>query len=241
MPAFTIVMAYYQNAGMLNRHFVHWRNLPDRLRKDLHVVIVDDGSPTQPAKPPSTTIGLGSLRMFRMVKDIPWNQDACRNLGMMHVQTYWALITDMDHLVPEPTIETLLAGKFNPEKVHRFGRVSAPDMLPYKPHPNSYFMTKDTYDRVGGYDERFAGYYGTDGMFLRACEAINGGPLLQLENVLVRYPREVVPDASTTRYRRKDPADKAAIDKIRKQIRFLSPEDQRPKRNTFPWHKVWPV
>ncbi len=44
-------------------------------------------------------------------------------------------------------------------------RVDAPNLTPYKPHPNTWLLTTDLFYRIGGYDERFSGFYGTDGEF----------------------------------------------------------------------------
>ena len=52
--------------------------------------------------------------------DVPWNQDACRNIGMKNVKTEWALMTDMDHIVPEETWRTVLLGEWDRERVYRF-------------------------------------------------------------------------------------------------------------------------
>ena len=56
-----------------------------------------------------------------------------------------------------------------------------------------------------------------------------------LPHVLVRYPRELVPDASTTTYRRKEPQDRMV-----RQIRRARDREPgwRPLRGTFPWTRV---
>jgi hypothetical protein len=151
MTPTTLVMAYYENAGMLALQLATIRALPRELKALLAVIIVDDGSPTAPAK--GEEIGC-PLLIYRMAEDIPWNQDACRNIGVHHAVTPWVLLTDMDHVVPEATWRPLLLRSHDPETVYRFSRVSAPEMAPYKPHPNSWFMTRAMFEKVGGYDEK---------------------------------------------------------------------------------------
>jgi hypothetical protein len=113
-------------------------------------------------------------------------------------------------MVPEATWQYVQTFDPVPNTTYKFNRVSAPAMDPYKPHPNSYFISKQIWDRVGGYDERFAGYYGTDGDFrdrLNQHSAVD-----QMKPHLIRVPREYIHDASTTRYARKTPADAAIRD-----------------------------
>ena len=90
-----------------------------------------------------------------------------------------------------------MTGKLDERKVYRFSRVDAPDMTPYKPHPNSWVFTRGMFNRIGGYDERLSGFYGTDGEFGKRVERATAKVVL-LDEVLIRYPREVIADASTT-------------------------------------------
>ncbi len=118
----------------------------------------------------------------------------------------------MDHMIPPRTVRYLAEEKFDGNNAYKFTRVSEPDMSDYKSHPNSWFMTKELYDRMGGYDERFAGWYGTDGDFRDRIKV--KGKVLIFDCPIVRVPREVTPDASTTRYTRKSEEDGAAIQRI---------------------------
>jgi hypothetical protein len=96
-------------------------------------------------------------------------------------------------------------------------------------------MTGKMFDRIGGYDERFCGLYGTDGRFLRDVERV-AGAIVQLPEVLVRVPREVIPDASTTTLVRKKPEDKERMREIA-ETRNQDP-NWRPLRDTFPYARV---
>lgn len=110
MTPTTLVMAYYENASMLQRHYALIRSLPDVLKQHMGVVVVDDGSPTKPAF--AEEIGCG-LQVYRMAKDVRWNQDACRNIGVSHAETSWVLMTDMDHLVPWHTWQVVIRGSYD--------------------------------------------------------------------------------------------------------------------------------
>lgn len=211
MTPVTLIMAYYDNPLMLVEHYRFIRQMPDRLREHVNLIIVDDCSPTAPATP--SDLDGAALQIYRLRKDVRWNQDACRNIGVKHAETNWVLMTDMDHMVSAAAWETVINRNWDARKAYTFTRVSAPDMTPYKPHPNSWFMHRDTFNAVGGYDERFAGLYGTDGDFQTRLRT--RFPFKQIKEPLIRIPRTLIPDASTTSYLRKQPGDFEGIKKLR--------------------------
>lgn len=131
------------------------------------------------------------------------------------------------------------AEKISVKKVYAFARYTLwfnkegkDHLTPYHSHPNSWFMTKAMYDRLGGYDETFAGYYGTDADFRDRVRALVGEPI-RLALPIYRVPRETIPDASTTSYTRKDKTLDADLkDMIRKRDKT---QGWQTKRLSFPW------
>lgn len=230
----SLVMPYYDNPGMLREQYASIRLLAPALRDLLGVVIVDDGSPNSPAFPEE--IGC-PLQIYRIKEDVRWNQDAARNIGVRHAENNWVLMTDIDHVVPPATWERLLLRDHDKNNVYTFGRVSAPELAPYKPHPNTWFMTKEKFDECGGYDERFAGYYGTDGDFKDRVLA-KALKVKAFKEAIVRIPRTFIPDASTTTYLRKQPEDKPAI--IRIKAERAKVKDWKPLRHSFDYERVFP-
>jgi glycosyltransferase involved in cell wall biosynthesis len=226
----SLVMAYYENSSMLAKQYQLIRELPLDIRQHLEVVVVDDGSPENPAR--LDDIGC-DLQVYRIEVDVRWNQDAARNIGATHAKHEWLLLTDMDHMVPTKTWEQIMKARLHETIAYQFARVSAPRMEPYKKHPNSYLMHRKIWNASGGYDERFAGYYGTDSDFKH--RVIRYAEIVDLKEPIIRVPREVVPDASTTRYDRKAPEDKS-IRRIRTE-RNETP-GWRPLNLTFPYHRV---
>jgi hypothetical protein len=233
-------MAYYENGRMLCEHLKRWRDLPPEIANNLHVVVVDDASPEDPAEMwcrgigtlEWTGAGLASFQLWRMGVDVRWNQDACRNVGVRQAKTPWVLLTDMDHVVPVDTWYALMTGRLRKGQAYRFRRVNAPRLEPYKPHPNSWAMPRRLYWQIGGYDEALAGNYGTDGDFLvrarKHCEVV------EHHGALIRYPREVIPDASTTTLERKSDTDKMNVNRICK----ARAPDWQPLHFSFPCARV---
>lgn len=251
MKQITICLPYYRNRGMLVEQCRRLRNLPLQTKQFLRLIVVDDGSTIlqsdEKELPPMAMaaeyedIGL-PFQLFRMTVNVRWNQDACRNLAVKHAYTDWLLLTDIDHIPPKETLESLIATDHDPNRIYRFGRAtlmrqSTPErdeLSEYKPHPNSWLMTRAMYWKMGGYDERFAGYYGTDADFRDRAEAASGA-IVPLSEILIRVPRDVIPDASTTTYERKSDEDEA-LKGMRKR-RNLTP-GWKPIHFSFPWERV---
>lgn len=230
----TIVLPFFQNLGMLAEHQRVWADYPGALRSRVHVVVVDDCSPKghRPNRKSVTVDGLASFRILRLVEKKRWNWLACRNLGAKVAMTDWLLLTDIDHVLPASTLRHVLEGALRHDDAYKFARVTATQrwpydvstLPPYKPHNDSWLLTKSMFfhKRVMGYDERLSGCYGTSGEFTdrvrSAARAIVAQPY-----VLIRYPREVIADASThpSVYTRKnDPANDAELQQ-RKAARAL--------------------
>jgi glycosyltransferase involved in cell wall biosynthesis len=235
----TLIMAFYYNYGMLKEQYTRISKLPGPIKKALKkIIVVDDGTKEYKARAfyPKDDIGV-EVEVYRFNQDIRWNQDACRNLGVDKSTTPWLLLTDIDHIVTPDAWWRVLYGKCDPSCVYRFSRVSAPELLPYKPHPNSWFMHRDIYKLTGGYDERFAGYYGTDADF--RDRLVNAARIIMLGETLIRVPREVIPDASTQpSFGRKSAGDGQAIGRLKEERNKLPKEKQRPMRKNFPYTMV---
>jgi hypothetical protein len=203
----TIVMAYYDNPRMLQLQLHEWRMYRDSEKAALRVVIVDDGSPTHPAKDvilDNEPVGF-PIKLFRVTPNIPWNQDGARNLAMQNVETQWALMTDMDHMLERRQVSKMLDFVSHNARVGTYylpARVDF-DSRPNYPHANSYVFNVADFWKMGGYDEDFAGVYGSDGNFRKCAKAV----LSELQTVtfnLTRWTREAIPDASTNEWGRKD-------------------------------------
>jgi hypothetical protein len=239
----TLVMPYYDNGKMLALQYHLWTRWPGKHRNRLRVIIVDDGSPNAPAANVPRPHGLSQLEIYRVAEDIPWHQHGARNLGAHVAPEGWMLLTDMDHVLSAESAAALFKaidrGGLDEGTVYMLDRVEADTGKPTlgrdgkpKPHPNSFVMTRATYWRIGGYDER-ATIYGTDKLFReRAFAMAQRG---HLDIPLTRYWRDLVPDASTTTLPRKEGRDAAAKRRIMAEI-TAAPEDR--KVLAFEWKRV---
>lgn len=227
---FTLIVPYYENPKFLASQILHWHTgLSFELTRFMALMIVDDGSPEMTARnvlkiywPMDSYIGLDH---YRIDVDVRWNWLAARNIGAHHARTHWIMLTDIDHMLPEETLRTLVYGEFNKNIIYRFSRTGTKT----HPHPNSWFMTKDMYWKVGGYDEQLSGFYGTDGEYRRRCVAT--APIRIMDVSLELHEHEG--DSSTIRYLRKQPEDAQA-----KKLIKARGKDWKPKVLSFPYHEV---
>lgn len=227
---FTLVMAYYENGEMLDRHFQEWATYPDFPFK---VILVDDGSGKDPAINHIKESEF-PLELYRINTDIPWNQNGARNLGMTRAEG-WCVLTDMDHLLSKDQFEKLYTLKLSSDVHYVPGRRRA-DGAVYKRHPNSYVLHKDLYWKAGGYDEAFSGYYGTDSTFRRQLAKVSDRVEFGEQFYLTLYGREVIPDASTTNYGRKDSKYHVSRNPEIAQRKRKCPPPVPPLN--FPWERI---
>lgn len=230
----SLVMAYYENAGMLSRQYANWRAWPGKHRQRLRVILVDDGSPHSPAANVPRPFGLPELEIYRVREDWPWWQNGARNIGASVAPEGWVLLTDMDHMLSADSAARLFKaldkGRLDEGTAYMLDRIEADTGRPTlgrdgkpKPHPNSFLLTRAMYWRAGGYDERTAGHYGTDRMFRERLYTFARRGLLDIP--LTRYWRDLVPDASTTTLARKEGRDPAARRAMLDRI-AAAPEDR---------------
>jgi hypothetical protein len=237
-----------------------WSAYPADVRARLHIVVVDDCSPRglhasrallalHTSKAVVALDSLASFRIFRLLEKKRWNWLACRNLGARMAESDWVLLTDIDHVVPARTMSALLDEPLRTDDAYRFKRVTATQLWPYdldaqpeyKPHNDSWFLTRALFfhPKVFGYDERLSGCYGTSGEFTDRLRATARATVLR-DDRIVRYPREVLPDASTSPdvYTRKnDPVNDEDL-RQRKKARAHIP-DWAPLHGLTPWELVY--
>lgn len=228
MRDITYICAFFENQGMLIEQQKIWASFTPDLRKHLHTIVTDDLSPHSPAREVFQSADIASQRLYLALVHRRWDWLFCRNLGAKYATTDWVLLTDIDHALTQPTLQQLVTMDLDPENVYRLRRVDAPrpmpyrvsDCTPYKDHPNTWLMTKAMFwEKVGGYDEAFSGYYGSDSEFReRVQRAARAVVMLPESMPMVRYPREIIPDASTTTYQRKEKQDGKNVPRIKAEI-----------------------
>lgn len=172
-PKLSIVLAYYDNPKMLEYQFEFIRALPAQLLRQLEVVVIDDASPLYPAVSVAERFSDLPLLVFRIAENKPWNQDAARNIGAYECSSESMLLTDVDHVASVATLK-LLISHGTPKRIYSLGRTAHFTGREIHSHVNSYFLSKEDFWAVGGYDEDFWGTYGTDVFFRNRLNVLGG-------------------------------------------------------------------
>lgn len=219
----TLIVPYYECPTFFARQLETWHGYRADLRANLRVIVVDDGSPTHPASNVPKDV-----RLFRIEQNLRWNWIAARNIGANHAPEGWLLLTDMDHVVPESTLESVIYSVRRHDTIYGFARMEHTGEW-IEPHKNSWLLTRSMFWKVGGYDETLSGHYGTDGDWRRRCAST--AKMAILSDPLVRY--EFVDDASTS-YPRKLQEDTQFVQRTVASRR----PGWTPKTLSFPYQEV---
>jgi len=230
---FTLVMPYYRNPTMLELQVKNWNSFSEKTKAALKIVLIDDCSP-EPAEDIFAACTI-KKSLYRIDQDIVFNAHGARNLGMKQLRDEeWALLTDMDVMVPEAAVQAILLKDFNPKHHYTMERMFE-DGRPPKQHCNTILVQRRSFWRAGGYDEDFCGCYGGDGIFLRALEQTVSRQ--HWDDVITMGFNGTVEDCSTRGIDRKGPLKEE----------YIKRRDQKKQRNNmvprnplrFPWHQVY--
>lgn len=135
------------------------------LLDQIEFVVVDDGSPVAWKIPEDLNL---NLSLFRIEKNIKWNQAGARNLGVLQARAENVLLFDADHLFPEETLRYVLKKGAPGKRIVRFWRRNPDDGGLLRPHGNSFQCARSRFLKYFGYDEDCAGHYGhEDQLFWR--------------------------------------------------------------------------
>lgn len=230
----TLIIPYFENPRTFAERLRGYEKICGRM--PVSMIVVDDCSPVPlwDAIEPAARIvarSVPNLRLFRITQKARFNWLAARNIAAHEAEAgSWLAMTDMDHVLPYTTTTALVYGSHDPETIYRFTRCDEYHSAEKEihPHANSWFMTREMFFRVGGYNEAFSGLYGSDGEFRRRCART--APIKIMNRPLIR--KEHDGDSSTTSYGRKEPQDRA-IHELAAQL-----EGTPPKVLSFPYERV---
>jgi len=152
-----IVPLYFdqKNDHTLSRVLHHYSKYSQSLLDQIHFILVDDCSPIKIKLP---EIHHMNISLLHISSDIRWNQGGARNLGVSYAQTEKLLMTDIDHIFPERTLQYLIRRAFFYKDLFRFRRFSGWKKI--ASGCNIYYINKSLFSDFHGYDEVFCGHYG---------------------------------------------------------------------------------
>lgn len=238
METLQLIYPYYDNPGMLEQQLRVWESWPKDLAWKTKIILVDDGSQKHPiAADQIKKAAYPNISLYRILINIPWNQNGAHNLGFHVAEDGWCLTTDIDHVVTPEMLRLLLNVPLALGHYYTFGRrrVREPDAV-YKRHPNSWLLTKKMFLESGGYDEDFSGYYGSDSQFRKALTLVGKHIPFPDSLYLTVYDEQDIPDANTREFGRKDSKYHSAKNPTLAKKRQRAYKATNPLR--FPWERV---
>lgn len=169
-------------------------NYSESIKNQIELILVDDGSPTS-LTIPENTYNL-NITLLRILEDKAWNSCGARNLGACYSQCNKLIFSDLDFIVEEKTLESLIYGKINPNEMIIFNRqVLTEHGYERAKHalcpPNIFAVLKSTFLNFNGYDEDIVGTYGDD-IYFRKYITKHGMHFKRFGNI-----RETTPNANS--------------------------------------------
>jgi len=155
----TMVLGYYRCPNLLKMQLETWNKWPTSVKDQVQIILVDDASPIKAEIPLNTHL---NLDLYRILKNIPWNNEGAKNLGACMACTEWILFCDMDYLMDgENMHQVLQLDRSDPKTWYCFRSESKRKGRWFYRHPKAVpFINKKTFFSVGGYYEDFRGNVG---------------------------------------------------------------------------------
>lgn len=203
------------------------------LLDQIEFVVVDDGSPV-PWEPPED-LRL-NLSLFRIEKNIEWNQAGARNLGVLQARADNVLLFDSDHHLPEETIAYALRKGSPGKRVVRFWRRYPDEKGLRRPHGNSFQCSRGRFLKLHGYDEDFAGAYGFEDQLFWRWQRYHGTRFVHAPKKHFCYLTYVSRDKSYHSLERNWEANQEMATEKKRHWKEFGPETGHSRRQLrFPW------
>jgi glycosyltransferase involved in cell wall biosynthesis len=183
----TLITTYFEDPYRL-KDFIE-KEFDERYFSKL--IIVDDGSPMQPAETIVRQYPDKNIRLFRVKDDIGFNSHGARNLAMKHVETEWAYMTDIDRKgIGEvaPVLERYVKSAEENEYFNFILKDTG------ETTHNDYCVKTDSWWRSGGYDEEFVNWHFGDRLFIDRLNRY-------LKPTTIPFKVNLTRGARTTRFR----------------------------------------
>ena len=162
----TLVTTYFEDPHRLE--FFIENNFNENFFSRL--IIVDDGSPRQPAIDIVSDYPEKNISLFRVIEDIGFNSHGCRNLAMKHVDTEWAWLTDIDRdgIGTCAEIVSRYIDSHRHDEYYNFllGTGKATEVT-----HNDYCIRTEDFWKSGGYDEEYVNMHMGDRIFIERLDS----------------------------------------------------------------------
>jgi hypothetical protein len=202
----TLIYTYYNYPERMAIEAARWNGYSDFIKNHLKIIVVDDGSKipahTLPADYPA------NVQIYRVTKDVVWNEKGARNLGAVMAKTDWVIFTDFDHYFDKTSLCAIIKKLCIPGIAYRFNRVDVHGN-PKSIHSESYLIERIRALQAGGFSECFTGQYGAAPYQIFCERFVNqGGCFNIMDGAEITYrglPKTAQRNMDMTVKRRHDP------------------------------------
>ncbi|MGM0439645.1 MAG: glycosyltransferase family A protein [Chlamydiota bacterium] len=184
-----VIPVYFNQAesNSLTSLLEDYSQYPADILDYIQFVIVDDGSPIPVKIPHDLNL---NVSLFRIEKDIPWNQAGARNLGITFARADKVLLADLDHDFPVETLREMIKIK-NPGRTFYKMRRMTSSGHPLRSHATTFLLSRGQFLKYYGFDEEFAGNYGCEETWFYKWQRYHGTRFLYLNSKCVARGRDV--------------------------------------------------
>jgi glycosyltransferase involved in cell wall biosynthesis len=160
-----MVVTYYNSPHMLGKQMEAWRSYSPYTQKNIRIIVVDDGSQTEPASKVIAPVGF-PLALAVISQDIGWNNGGARNVGATIASASWLFLVDIDHVLEKDEAQKLVGQNLNSKCYYNVSRTLVNKTVLRRPE-NIIVVPRSSFWDVGGYDEDFSGHYGYEDAWFR--------------------------------------------------------------------------
>jgi glycosyltransferase involved in cell wall biosynthesis len=153
----TIVIPYFNQPLMYQKQLEKL----NKLKGDFKVIFIDDCSDSPMNPDPKFTY-------YKILDDKGVNWQGAKNLGTLLADTEWVLHTDLDHTIPQETLDYINQTSLEKGKAYKFRRLLKGQEK--DPHSNSFLIERQNFLNKGGYDLRWQGTKGGEHDFIKQLD-----------------------------------------------------------------------
>lgn len=111
------------------------------------------------------------VKVLKIKNYVPYNMSLGKNVMVKECSTDWMLLTDPDRFISNENMSKLFNANLDESicyvfKDYDFDVINDRIIKP-NDHPNTFLITKNLYNQVGGYNESFCGNYGHEDSEIR--------------------------------------------------------------------------
>ena len=167
-PRLTVGLTYFNESNWIHQWYQAFHYYP----KDIQVIIVDDGSTTDPIDEhlyPITDLGdwCPDVQVYKVTEDLGFNGHGCRNLIAKIADADFLAFFDIDMMCDPSTMGRMRQRNWQHHSLyhHDFYVWQRQRIKKYPGHLNSFVCSKQLFWEAGGYDESFTGHHWGDREF----------------------------------------------------------------------------